>query len=135
MPAMERLGGPCGLWIFGLAGCGKTRAVLDQVPNAFPKPRNQWWDGYQREDIVLVDDVDKFDVKLGGRFKHWADAYPFIGEVKGGSIKIRPKQLIVTSQYRIEEIWTDQETRDALLRRFIVVEKIIGQEIIINLIR
>lgn len=135
MPAVERLGGPCGLWIFGLAGCGKTRAVLDQIPNAFPKPRNQWWDGYQREEVVLVDDVDKFDVKLGGRFKHWADAYPFIGEVKGGSIKIRPKQLIVTSQYRIEEIWTDEETRDALLRRFIIVEKIIGQEIIINLIR
>ena len=135
MPPVERLGGPCGLWIFGLAGCGKTKSVLDQIPNAFPKPRNQWWDGYQREEVVLVDDVDRFDVKLGGRFKHWADAYPFIGEVKGGSIKIRPKQLIVTSQYRIEEIWEDQETREALLRRFIVVEKIIGQEIIINLIR
>lgn len=133
MPDMERLGGPCGLWIWGLAGCGKTRAVLDQIPNAFPKPRNQWWDGYQREPVVLVDDVDRFDVKLGGKFKHWADCYPFIGEVKGGSIKIRPRKLIVTSQYRIEEIWEDAETRQALLRRFVVVEKIIDQNIIIEL--
>lgn len=133
MPAVERLRGPCGTWIWGAAGSGKTRAVLDQIPDAFPKPRNQWWDGYQREPIVLVDDVDRFNVKLGGFFKHWADAYPFIGEIKGGSIKIRPQRIIVTSQYKIEEIWDDQETRQALLRRFVVIEKIIGQDIILAL--
>jgi len=131
MPAVARLGGPCGTWIVGPAGCGKTRAVLDQFPEIFPKPRNLWWDGYQREPCVLLDDIDKFDVRLGGSLKHWADAYPFIGEVKGGSQKIRPERFIVTSQYRIEEIWTDQETKDALLRRFIVVEKELGQNIII----
>jgi len=131
MPAMERLDGPCGLWIWGASGSGKTRSVLDQIPDAFPKPRNQWWDGYQQEDVVLVDDVDKFNVGLGGQFKHWADAYPFIGEVKGTSKKIRPKRLIVTSQYTIEEIWEDEETRVALLRRFVVVKKELGQNIIV----
>jgi len=133
MPSVERLSGPCGYWIHGLAGSGKTRAVLDQIPDAFPKPRNQWWDGYQREDVVLVDDVDRFNIKLGGYFKHWADAYPFIGEVKGGSVKIRPKRLIVTSQYKIEEIWQDEETREALMRRFVVIEKKLGQGIILEL--
>ncbi|QGF19380.1 replication associated protein [Antarctic virus COCH21_78] len=133
MPAMERLGGPCGTWIWGDSGCGKTRSVNDQIPDAFPKPRSKWWCGYQREEVVLVDDVDRFDVKLGGYFKHWADAYPFIGESKGGSVKIRPKRLIVTSQYRIEEIWEDEATREALLRRFVVVNKILGQNIILAL--
>lgn len=131
MPEMERLAGPCGTWIWGIAGCGKTKAVLDQFPDAYPKPRNQWWDGYQREEIVLLDDVDRFDVKLGGKLKHWADSYPFIGEIKGGSVKIRPKRLIVTSQYRIEDIWNDTETREALMRRFVVVEKVQGQNIIV----
>ncbi|AXH74447.1 MAG: putative viral replication protein [Cressdnaviricota sp.] len=131
MPPVDRLEGPCGVWIWGAAGCGKSKSVLDAYPDVYPKPRSVWWDGYQREEVVLVDDVDVFDVKLGGLIKHWADAYPFIGEVKGGSQKIRPKKLIVTSQYKIEEIWGDSRTREALLRRFVVVEKKLGQNIII----
>jgi len=124
MPRVEPLPDICGLWIYGESGTGKTRNVLSIYPGIFPKPRNIWWDGYQGEPEVLIDDFDKFDIKLGGQLKHWADFAPFIGQTKGSSIKIRPGKLIITSQYRIEEIWDDKETRDALKRRFVVLEKI-----------
>jgi len=131
MPPMPNEDRPCGIWIHGISGSGKTRSVHAAYPGLFQKPRTKWWDGYQNEEVVLVDDVDAFDVRLGGDFKHWADCYAFIAEKKGGAVRIRPKKLFVTSQYRIEEIWTDEQTRAALLRRFTIIEKILNQDIMI----
>lgn len=131
MPRVQHLADVCGTWIFGESGAGKTRAALSAFPDAFIKPRNKWWDGYQYEDVVIVDDVDKFNVSLGGDFKDWADFSAFIGEFKGGSRRIRPKQIIVTSQYMIEDIWTDPETREALNRRFKVVTKELNKELLL----
>lgn len=132
MPPVQQLDDVCGLWIFGASGCGKTRTVLSQYSQCYIKPRNNWWDGYQQEEIVLVDDMDVFDRALGGKLKHWADFAPFIAECKGSSRRIRPKRLIVTSQYQIEQIWEDAETRDALRRRFKVLEKIKDFPLVIN---
>lgn len=131
MPRVAPQEGVCGVWIYGLSGCGKTRAVYAKYPDLFQKPSTKWWDGYQGEDVVLVDDVDIYDVKLGGEFKHWADFCPFIAESKGGAQRIRPKKLFVTSQYKIEDIWTDEKTQAALGRRFVVIEKIKDQNILI----
>jgi len=131
MPRMERLEKPCGVWIYGEAGTGKSRSVNDAYPELFPKPKSIWWDGYNGEQVVLLDDVDIYDVKLGGLLKHWSDCYPFIGESKGFSRKIRPIKFFVTSQYRIEDIWCDIPTQEALKRRFHVIVKVLGQGIII----
>lgn len=129
MPPCRPLERVCGVWIYGNSGSGKTRCVLGSYPDCYIKPRNSWWDGYQSEPVILLDDVDKFDVALGGKLKHWADFPPFIGEMKGRSLRIRPEKLIVTSQYRIEDIWQDEETREALGRRFRVIEKRVNEEL------
>lgn len=131
MPRAANLDGVCGTWIWGESGCGKTRAVVSAFPECFIKPRNQWWDGYQGEEVVLVDDIDVFDKALGGKLKHWADFAPFIAEIKGGSLRIRPRRVIVTSQYPMDRIWDDRETLDALGRRFTVIEKVKDQNIIL----
>jgi len=132
MPQVASLDAPCGTWIHGPSGCGKTLAVVSQFPGCYPKMLNKWWDGYQGEEIVYLDDVDPTcNSWLGRNLKIWSDCYAFIAENKGGSSKIRPKRFIVTSQYTIEQCFTDEETRAALSRRFRVIEKEAGQDIMI----
>lgn len=124
--------GVVGVWIHGTSGSGKTRAANQAYPNAYLKPLNKWWDGYQSEDVVILDDMDIFHRELTSDIKHWADFLPFIAETKGSSTYARPKKFIVTSQYTIEEIWnSDPESLAAIRRRFTVIEKIRDQEILL----
>lgn len=118
MPHVEETTELPGYWFHGPAGTGKSRAARDENPNAFAKPLNQWWDGYQDEEVVIVDDMDPFHKSLAYEFKMWGDRYPFVAPVKGGAMRIRPSKVIITSQYTPEEIWEDSATLEAVNRRF-----------------
>lgn len=109
------------IWIYGQAGSGKTRLADSILPGAYSKNCNKWWDGYQNETGVIINDFGKEHMVLGHHLKLWSEHRPFIAETKGGSLHIRPQRTIVTSQYSVKEIWEDQETRDAIERRFTVL--------------
>jgi len=105
-------------WFVGETGCGKSRRARDENPGAYIKdPNSIWWDGYNGEEVVIIDDFDKYQVKQGGDMKRWLDRYPFQAQFKGGQEFIRPKKVIVTSQYTPSEIWEDTKTVDAIMRR------------------
>lgn len=114
-------------WIFGPTGSGKSRGVRNLFEDSlFVKDLNKWWDGYNGEETVLLDDVNPESMKyLAKKLKNWADHYPFPAEKKGGSMIIRPKRIIVTSNYETKDCFNFQDLT-AINRRFVTKHHVSG---------
>ena len=114
-------------WIHGPSGVGKSYLVRLAFDNLYEKQNNKWWDGYNNEEVVLLDDFDLSCKKISYCIKIGGEIYRFKAEIKGGVIQPIYKKMIVTSNYSIEELFTfnlkkderpDYELIKAIQRRF-----------------
>lgn len=114
-------------WIWGASGTGKSheaQTICDR-DLIYIKDLSKWWDRFNDQPVVLIEDMDVYSREYTRCLKLWADKYAFPMEIKNGSGFARPKIVVVTSQYSIDQIWAeDKESRDAINRRFISLEKL-----------
>jgi len=118
-----------GIWIVGDSGTGKSHWARTRFPTAYVKPgQNKWWDGYNWQRHVIIEDLDHEGRYIGYHLKIWADRWGCSAEVKGSSVPLVHSLLIITSQYEPEEIWGDarpdgkrgdNKLVDAIRRRFV----------------
>jgi len=130
-PRLNNLPDVCGIWITGPTGSGKSHYVdvtynTEEHPGAlFLKAQDKWWTQWDQKlhKWAWIDDFALESKHLGKDLKLWADKYPFAADQKYAGTSIRPEMIIVTSNYRPTEIWTDRSVLLPILRRFEVFYK------------
>lgn len=107
-------------WWYGETGTGKSRLAWNKYGSiCYQKMLNKWWDGYDDQDVVVIEEWSPKNEVTASSLKIWADRYPFTAQIKGGVLqKIRPKKIIVISNYRLRDCFPDNRDADPIARRF-----------------
>lgn len=104
-------------WIWGPTGTGKTKMVHDEEPDLYVCPDdNRWWDGYEGQEAVLIDDFRADWCKFHTLLKI-LDRYEYKVQIKGGFRQLVSKRMYITCPYPPEEVYQTREDIGQLLRR------------------
>lgn len=93
----------------GPSGCGKTRAAHELYPGAYWKTAGKWWDGYDGQEVVVLDEYYGHWMSFSDLLK-LTDRYPLNVETKGGMVAFVSKKLIFTSNQPIEQWYNAEKT-------------------------
>jgi len=95
------------IFIYGKSGCGKSRKaeeIAGKSPIAHWQDNGKWWDGYQDQEWVVLDDFAGSSMA----YKDWkrlVDRYGFSVETKGGVVQMSTHRFVITSTRRPDEWW------------------------------
>lgn len=123
-PVKDNLTEVSGILIYGESGSGKTTMVRTQYTNLYLKDKKRWdtWDNYHGQENVLIDDITpSFMTKYWEDFLTILDIFPFPAKILYGQLEsIRPKNVILTSNYTIEQLLyaVPYQSQTAVRRRF-----------------
>lgn len=87
------------VWLYGPTGIGKSyfahaETASENVCHLSMLPN--WFDGYHQHEWVVMDEIDKVDVRIGHLLR-WLDRYPMEVPVKGSSVNWNPGTIVLTS--------------------------------------
>lgn len=111
------------IWIWGPTRTGKSYKARQICGSDvyLKNAANKWWDKYNGQKNVLIEDIDKSHSYQGFYLKIWADKYAFPVEIKTSGDLIRPSVIVVTSNYKIEDVFPDPSIHKPLLERFKII--------------
>lgn len=116
----RRVFGPEGpeVWVlYGPSGTGKSRITAHEWPDAFWKiPGEKWWDGYDGQETVVLDDFKDGDMRLTD-LQRLLDRYPLWVEVKGGAVPMLAKRYVLTSNTHPDNWYTRADPHKTIMRR------------------
>nr|QKV51236.1 putative replication associated protein [Crucivirus sp.] len=112
------------IWIHGTTGTHKSylsRLLAEwEGYTTFTKPPGQWWDGYQGQDVVILEDFRATQMSYNDLLT-LSDRYEHIVMIKGGSVKFTSKLIIINTpedpEKTFEGFMQKQGSIDQLLRR------------------
>lgn len=100
----RRLNKDCEVTIlWGKSGAGKTHEANKRAPNAYWKDNTKWWDGYNGEDEVIINDMmlAKWEPDY---LKNLFDKWPMKIEDKGGVMELIATKFVITTNEN-PEVW------------------------------
>lgn len=110
MPALLRsLAAPKRDWVpevhvfYGAAGTGKSRRAHELAPGAYRKVSDKWWDLYQGESDIILDDFYGVGHMDYTEFLKLTDRYDYMAQYKGGMCRVNPRRIFITSNCHPEQ--------------------------------
>lgn len=81
--------------LYGKGGTGKTRWAYDNYPDIYKKPHDNWWDGYEGQKAILLDDYYGY-IKYSDLLTV-LDRYPLYLNVKNSHVWAQYDTVVITS--------------------------------------
>lgn len=114
-------------WLWGEVGKGKSFWVKTNYPGAWtPSRKTDWWDSYSFEETIHLEELDPTEDRAWFKWlKQISDLYVLEVPIRNrGDIKIRPKRVVVSSNYSPADFLNTcrEKDVDAIVRRFKIIK-------------
>lgn len=96
MQAVDRTELPTVYIILGTTRTGKSRLARSMFPNAYWKPNFDYWENYDYEDAIVLDEFYGHKMKYSDLLQ-LLDSTPLLVNVKGASAKMGNNSIVFTS--------------------------------------